>query len=33
MCGILGKNIFKSSQNVKDGLHSMMHRGIDGNNI
>lgn len=33
MCGILGGNIFKSSQNVKDGLHSMMHRGIDGNNI
>ena len=33
MCGILGGNLFKDSNEVKTGLQSMMHRGSDGNTI
>jgi len=33
MCGILGGNIFKNIDEVKDGLASMFHRGTDGNTI
>lgn len=33
MCGILGGNLFESTDKVKDGLYSMIHRGKDGNNI
>lgn len=32
MCGFLGGNKFQSTDDVKDGLVSMMHRGYDGNN-
>ena len=33
MCGIIGGNKYKSVDNVKDGLKSIMHRGIDDNTI
>lgn len=33
MCGFLGGNKFETTDQVKDGLVSMMHRGYDGNNL
>ena len=33
MCGILGGNLFKNNDDMKNGLTSMMHRGTDGNTI
>tara|TARA_Y100001972_G_scaffold46523_1_gene57396 strand:+ start:7476 stop:9176 length:1701 start_codon:yes stop_codon:yes gene_type:complete len=33
MCGILGGNLFKTNDDMKNGLTSMMHRGTDGNTI
>ena len=33
MCGILGGNKFKNDEQVKSGLKSMMHRGVDNNTI
>ena len=33
MCGILGGNLIKSTDDMKNGLISMMHRGTDGNTI
>ena len=33
MCGIIGGNSFSSTKRVVKGLHSMMHRGTDGNVI
>ena len=33
MCGILGGNLFKTNDEMKNGLTSMMHRGTDGNTI
>ena len=33
MCGILGGNLFSSTDDMKNGLTSMMHRGTDGNTI
>ena len=33
MCGIIGGNKYKSVDKVKDGLKSIMHRGIDDNTI
>lgn len=33
MCGILGGNLIKSNESMKNGLISMMHRGTDGNTI
>ena len=33
MCGIIGGNSFKNSNRVVKGLHSIMHRGTDGNVI
>lgn len=33
MCGFIGGNIFESPDDVKTGMVSMMHRGVDGNNL
>ena len=33
MCGILGGNLIKTNDEMKNGLTSMMHRGTDGNTI
>ena len=33
MCGILGGNLIKTNEDMKNGLISMMHRGTDGNTI
>ena len=33
MCGILGGNLIKSNESMKNGLISMMHRCTDGNTI
>ena len=33
MCGILGGNLFSSTDDMKNGLTSMIHRGTDGNTI
>lgn len=33
MCGILGGNLIESSDKMKAGLLSMIHRGMDGNTI
>lgn len=33
MCGILGGNLIKTTDDMKHGLLTMMHRGVDGNTI
>jgi asparagine synthase (glutamine-hydrolysing) len=33
MCGILGGNIINSMDDIKHGLMTMMHRGMDGNTV
>lgn len=33
MCGILGGNLIKTTDDMKHGLLTMMHRGLDGNTI